>query len=144
MFLCLFDPGLISQFSMNLHEAELVSRASECQRNVSVCNEHSNQEELLKAVLVAGLYPNLIQVYVKSLSPAVFHQNRKSSSKAWMENTYIQLFIYLFIFFPKVKKGVVTKGGRFRPNCVSLRTFSGPVLLHRSSVNRFGHAPKCN
>uniref|UniRef100_A0A3Q3WUW3 RNA helicase n=1 Tax=Mola mola TaxID=94237 RepID=A0A3Q3WUW3_MOLML len=87
--------NLISQFSMNLHEAELVSRASECQRNVSVCNEHSNQEELLKAVLVAGLYPNLIQV----------------------------------------KKGVVTKGGRFRPNCVSLRTFSGPVLLHRSSVN---------
>uniref|UniRef100_A0A3Q3X9C8 RNA helicase n=1 Tax=Mola mola TaxID=94237 RepID=A0A3Q3X9C8_MOLML len=96
-----FINGLISQFSMNLHEAELVSRASECQRNVSVCNEHSNQEELLKAVLVAGLYPNLIQV----------------------------------------KKGVVTKGGRFRPNCVSLRTFSGPVLLHRSSVNRFGHFP---
>lgn len=35
-----------------------------------------------------------------------------------------------------MRKGVVTKG-RFRPNNVSLRTFSGPVLLHRSSVNRF-------
>lgn len=44
--------------------------------------------------------------------------------------------------FSQVKKGVVTKGGRFRPNHVSLRTFSGPVLLHRSSVNRFEQAPK--
>lgn len=38
---------------------------------------------------------------------------------------------------PQVKKGVVTKGGRFRPDRTSLRTSSGPVLLHRSSVNRF-------
>ncbi|XP_044076509.1 ATP-dependent RNA helicase DHX30 isoform X2 [Siniperca chuatsi] len=91
-----FINGLISQFSENLHEAELVSRASECQRHTSLYNEHSNQDELLKAVLLAGLYPNLIQV----------------------------------------KKGVVTKGGRFRPNSVTFRTFSGPVLLHRSSVNR--------
>ncbi|XP_069013571.1 ATP-dependent RNA helicase DHX30 [Embiotoca jacksoni] len=91
-----FINGLISQFSENLHEAGLVSRASECQRHTSFYNEHSNQDELLKAVLLAGLYPNLIQV----------------------------------------KKGVVTKGGRFRPNNMSLRTVSGPVLLHRSSVNR--------
>ena len=54
--------GLISQFSENLHEAQLVSRASECQRHMSLYNEHSNQDELLKAVLLAGLYPNLIQV----------------------------------------------------------------------------------
>ncbi|XP_071346753.1 ATP-dependent RNA helicase DHX30 [Trachinotus anak] len=91
-----FINGLISQFSENLHDAELVSRASECQRHTSLCNEHSNQDELLKAVLLAGLYPNLIQV----------------------------------------KKGGVTKGGRFRPNDVFFRTLSGPVLLHRSSVNR--------
>ncbi|XP_040000586.1 ATP-dependent RNA helicase DHX30 [Xiphias gladius] len=91
-----FINGLISQFSENLHEAEMVSRASECQRHTSLYNEHSNQDELLKAVLLAGLYPNLIQV----------------------------------------KKGVVTKGGRFRPNGVLFRTLSGPVLLHRSSVNR--------
>ncbi|MEQ2181599.1 hypothetical protein GOODEAATRI_013238, partial [Goodea atripinnis] len=39
----------------------------------------------------------------------------------------------------KVKKGVVTKGGRFRPNNITLRTVSGPVLLHRSSVNRLDH-----
>lgn len=42
---------------------------------------------------------------------------------------------------PQVKKGVVTKGGRFRPDRTSLRTSSGSVLLHRSSVNRFEHFP---
>lgn len=91
-----FINGLISQFSENLHDAGLVFHASDCQHHTSLYNEHSNQDELLKAVLLAGLYPNLIQV----------------------------------------KKGVITKGGRFRPNSISLRTLSGPVLLHRSSVNR--------
>lgn len=62
-FCATFYPGLISQFSSNLHEAELVPHANECQRDTSLCNEHSNQEELLKAVLLAGLYPNLIQVH---------------------------------------------------------------------------------
>ncbi|CAJ1072389.1 ATP-dependent RNA helicase DHX30 isoform X1 [Xyrichtys novacula] len=90
-----FINGLISQFSDNLHEAELVPRAQECQHQSSRYNRHSDEDELLKAVLLAGLYPNLIQV----------------------------------------KKGVVTKG-RFRPHNISLRTASGPVLLHRSSVNR--------
>ncbi|XP_075953803.1 ATP-dependent RNA helicase DHX30 [Anarhichas minor] len=91
-----FINGLISQFSDNLNEAELVTRASECQRSNSLYNEHSNQDELLKAVLLAGLYPNLIQV----------------------------------------KKGLVTKGGRFRPNSMCFRTHNGPVVLHRASVNR--------
>ncbi|XP_061588365.1 ATP-dependent RNA helicase DHX30 [Cololabis saira] len=90
-----FINGLISQFSENLHEAGLVSRSSDCQHRASLYNRHSNETELLKAVLMAGLYPNLIQV----------------------------------------KKGVVNKG-RFRPNSLAFRTFSGPVLLHRSSVNR--------
>uniref|UniRef100_A0AAV2JSC8 RNA helicase n=1 Tax=Knipowitschia caucasica TaxID=637954 RepID=A0AAV2JSC8_KNICA len=88
--------GLISQFSDNLTEAKLVSRSTECQRQSSVYNEHSGEDELLKAVLLAGLYPNLIQV----------------------------------------KKGLVTKGGRFRPNTLAFRTTTGPVLLHRSTVNR--------
>ncbi|XP_033838522.1 ATP-dependent RNA helicase DHX30 [Periophthalmus magnuspinnatus] len=88
--------GLISQFSENLFEAELVSRSSECQRQSSIYNEHSTDNELLKAVLLAGLYPNLIQV----------------------------------------KRGFVTKGGRFRPNTLSFRTKTGPVILHRSTVNR--------
>uniref|UniRef100_A0A672YSV5 DEAH (Asp-Glu-Ala-His) box helicase 30 n=1 Tax=Sphaeramia orbicularis TaxID=375764 RepID=A0A672YSV5_9TELE len=91
-----FINGLISQFCENLHEAELVSRANDCQRQNSLNNEHSDQDELIKGVLLAGLYPNLIQV----------------------------------------KKGVVTKGGRFRPNSMSFRTHTGPVLLHRSTVNR--------
>ncbi|KAM4552301.1 ATP-dependent RNA helicase DHX30 [Odontesthes bonariensis] len=91
-----FINGLISQFCDNLQEAGLVSRASDCQRHTSLYNEHSNQDELLKAVLLAGLYPNLIQM----------------------------------------KKGVITKGGRFRPHSLSFRTLGGPVLLHRSSVNR--------
>lgn len=47
-------------------------------------------------------------------------------------------------FFVKVKKGIVTKGGRFRPNDVALRTHSGPVLLHSSSVNRFEQILKVN
>ncbi|XP_072219870.1 ATP-dependent RNA helicase DHX30 [Leuresthes tenuis] len=91
-----FINGLVSQFCENLQEAGLVSRASECQRHTSLYNEHSNQDELLKAVLLAGLYPNLIQM----------------------------------------KKGVITKDGRFRPQSLSFRTLGGPVLLHRSSVNR--------
>ncbi|XP_074544347.1 ATP-dependent RNA helicase DHX30 [Halichoeres trimaculatus] len=90
-----FINGLISQFSENLREAEVVPHASDCQHQYSMYNEHSKEDEMLKAVLLAGLYPNLIQV----------------------------------------KKGVVTKG-RFRPDSISFRTFSGPVLLHRSSVNR--------
>ncbi|KAJ0058715.1 hypothetical protein NL108_000403, partial [Boleophthalmus pectinirostris] len=93
--------GLISQFSENLFEAKLVSRASECQRQASVYNEHITEEELLKAVLLAGLYPNLIQV----------------------------------------KRGLVTKGGRFRPNTLAFRTRTGPVILHRSTVNRGKELP---
>lgn len=63
LFWCHAVAGLISQFSENLHDAELVSRASECQRHTSLYNEHSNQDELIKAVLLAGFYPNLIQVH---------------------------------------------------------------------------------
>ncbi|XP_035489610.1 ATP-dependent RNA helicase DHX30 [Scophthalmus maximus] len=91
-----FINGLMTQFSDNLREAELVLHASQCQHPTSLYNEHSKQDELLKAVLLAALYPNLVQV----------------------------------------KKGVVTKGGRFRPKGVAFRTLTGPVLLHRSSVNR--------
>lgn len=54
--------GLIQQFSENLVEAELVTHPAECLRTSSLLNQHSNQEELLKAVLLAGFYPNLIQV----------------------------------------------------------------------------------
>ncbi|KAM9789373.1 ATP-dependent RNA helicase DHX30 [Neosynchiropus ocellatus] len=91
-----FVNGLISQFSDNLCEAQMVPRARECQMHSGHYNQHSDQDELLKAVLLAGLYPNLI----------------------------------------KVKRGVVTKGGRFRPNGMSLYTQRGSVQLHRSSVNR--------
>ncbi|KAJ3595175.1 hypothetical protein NHX12_004479 [Muraenolepis orangiensis] len=91
-----FINGLISQFSDNLYQAQLVPRSSDCQQMSSLYNQQSHQDELVKAVLLAGLYPNLIQV----------------------------------------KKGVVTKGGRFRANGLAYRTQSGPVQLHRSSVNR--------
>lgn len=64
--------GLMSQFSENLLEAGLVSRASECQRPSSLYNEHSSQNELLKAVLLAGLYPNLIQVCVRLWHSSLF------------------------------------------------------------------------
>uniref|UniRef100_A0A8C7NLN2 RNA helicase n=1 Tax=Oncorhynchus mykiss TaxID=8022 RepID=A0A8C7NLN2_ONCMY len=95
-----FINGLTSQFSENLLEAGLVERSADCQRSSSLYNQHSHQDELVKAVLLAGLYPNLIQV----------------------------------------KRGAVTKG-RFRPNSLSFRTQSGPVLLHRSSVNRCEQFP---
>ncbi|KAM9844332.1 ATP-dependent RNA helicase DHX30 [Aulostomus maculatus] len=91
-----FIKGLMSQFSENMCDAGLVSQAKACHHHSSLYNEHSDQDELLKAVLLAGLYPNLIQV----------------------------------------RKGIVTKTGRFRPNQLALRTLSGPVLLHQTTVNR--------
>ncbi|XP_005171140.1 ATP-dependent RNA helicase DHX30 isoform X2 [Danio rerio] len=91
-----FIHGLMQQFSDNLCEAGLVDHSAECLRLSSPVNQQSKEEQLITAVLLAGLYPNLIQV----------------------------------------KKGVVTKSGRFRAENVSFRTESGPVLLHRSSVNR--------
>ncbi|XP_052465203.1 ATP-dependent RNA helicase DHX30 [Carassius gibelio] len=91
-----FIHGLMQQFSENLCEAGLLEASAEALRLSSRLNLHSHQEQLVKAVLSAGLYPHLIQV----------------------------------------KRGTVTKGGRFRPESVSYRTESGPVLLHRSSVNR--------
>ncbi|XP_062386384.1 ATP-dependent RNA helicase DHX30 [Sardina pilchardus] len=90
-----FIQGLARQFSENLFEAELVSNPNDCLRNSSTYNQFSHEDELLKAVLMAGLYPNLIQV----------------------------------------KRGVVNKG-RFRPDGISFRTQTGPVVLHRSTINR--------
>uniref|UniRef100_A0A673I985 Helicase ATP-binding domain-containing protein n=1 Tax=Sinocyclocheilus rhinocerous TaxID=307959 RepID=A0A673I985_9TELE len=91
-----FIHGLMQQFGENLCEAGLLDASAECLRLSSGLNQHSQQEQLVKAVLIAGLYPHLIQV----------------------------------------KRGTVTKGGRYRPENLSYRTESGPVLLHRSSANR--------
>uniref|UniRef100_A0A8C1M7Q3 RNA helicase n=1 Tax=Cyprinus carpio TaxID=7962 RepID=A0A8C1M7Q3_CYPCA len=91
-----FIHGLMQQFSENLCEAGLLEGSAEGLRLSSRLNLHSHQEQLVKAMLIAGLYPHLIQV----------------------------------------KRGTVTKSGRFRPENLSYRTESGPVLLHRSSVNR--------
>ncbi|XP_018925474.1 ATP-dependent RNA helicase DHX30-like [Cyprinus carpio] len=84
----------MQQFSENLCEAGLLEGSAEGLRLSSRLNLHSHQEQLVKAMLIAGLYPHLIQV----------------------------------------KRGTVTK--RFRPENLSYRTESSPVLLHRSSVNR--------
>ncbi|XP_074507554.1 ATP-dependent RNA helicase DHX30 [Sebastes fasciatus] len=73
-----FINGLISQFSENLREAQVVSRANECQHHTSLYNEHSNQDELLKAVLLAGLYPNLIQVKKGAVTKGRFRPNSMS------------------------------------------------------------------
>lgn len=59
---CLLPIGLVKQFSENLYEAFLVSSPSDCTMPSSVCNQYSEEEELVKGVLMAGLYPNLIQV----------------------------------------------------------------------------------
>ncbi|KAF4116977.1 hypothetical protein G5714_001530 [Onychostoma macrolepis] len=91
-----FIHGLMQQFGENLCEAGLVGGSADCLRLWSGLNQHSQEEQLVKAVLIAGLFPHLIQV----------------------------------------KRGTVTKSGRFRPESISYRTESGPVLLHRSSINR--------
>nr|XP_033787835.1 ATP-dependent RNA helicase DHX30 isoform X2 [Geotrypetes seraphini] len=57
-----FIRGLIAQFSSNIYEAFLVSDPSECMDASSQCNQYSEEEELVKGVLLAGLFPNLIQV----------------------------------------------------------------------------------
>lgn len=56
------SPGLIKQFSENIYEAFLVGKPSDCTLASAQCNEYSEEEELVKGVLMAGLYPNLIQV----------------------------------------------------------------------------------
>ncbi|KAK1332731.1 hypothetical protein QTO34_007414 [Cnephaeus nilssonii] len=56
------SPGLIKQFSENIYEAFLVGKPSDCTLASAQCNEFSEEEELVKGVLMAGLYPNLIQV----------------------------------------------------------------------------------
>ncbi|XP_039609759.1 ATP-dependent RNA helicase DHX30 [Polypterus senegalus] len=91
-----FIQGLIQQFSENAYDAFLVSEPSHCTHPFSRCNQFSKVDELVKGVLLAGLYPNIIQV----------------------------------------KRGKVTKQGKFKPNSLMFRTRSGPVLLHRSTVNR--------
>ncbi|XP_029444042.1 ATP-dependent RNA helicase DHX30 isoform X2 [Rhinatrema bivittatum] len=96
-----FIQGLIAQFSANTYEAFLVSDPSECTQAYSQCNQYSDEEELVKGVLLAGLYPNLIQV----------------------------------------KRGKVTKQGKFKANSVVYRTKTGPILLHRSSINREAQRP---
>ncbi|XP_063076053.1 ATP-dependent RNA helicase DHX30 [Engraulis encrasicolus] len=90
-----FIQGLARQFGENLREACLVPSENECLRPGSSYNQFSDEEELLKAVLMAGLYPNLI----------------------------------------KVNRGVVQKG-RFRPNGLAYRTQTGPVIMHRATINR--------
>lgn len=63
----LLPAGLVKQFSENLYEAFLVSSPSDCTMPSSVCNQYSEEEELVKGVLMAGLYPNLIQVLPPTL-----------------------------------------------------------------------------
>uniref|UniRef100_UPI00398F0B32 ATP-dependent RNA helicase DHX30 n=1 Tax=Pristiophorus japonicus TaxID=55135 RepID=UPI00398F0B32 len=57
-----FIHGLSLQFSENVYNAFLVSNPSDCTRSYSLCNQYSGEEELIKGVLMAGLYPNLIQL----------------------------------------------------------------------------------
>ncbi|XP_069501946.1 ATP-dependent RNA helicase DHX30 isoform X2 [Ambystoma mexicanum] len=91
-----FIQGLVTQFSSNLYEAFLVSNSSECTQPFAQCNQYSEEEELVKGILLAGLYPNLIQV----------------------------------------RQGRITRQGKFKPNSLAYRTKTGPVLMHKSTINR--------
>ncbi|KAM4028278.1 ATP-dependent RNA helicase DHX30 [Anomaloglossus baeobatrachus] len=90
-----FIQGLITQFSSNVEDASLVDLANDCMNRHALCNQLSDEDELVKGVLLAGLYPKLIQV----------------------------------------RRGYVIRG-KFRPNSLVYKTKSGPVLLHKSTVNR--------
>ncbi|XP_048384755.1 ATP-dependent RNA helicase DHX30 isoform X2 [Stegostoma tigrinum] len=71
-----FIHGLILQFSENVYNAFLVSNPSDCTRSYSLCNQYSGEEELIKGVLLAGLYPNLIQLrYGKVTKEGKFKPN---------------------------------------------------------------------
>ncbi|CAN9503526.1 unnamed protein product [Ophioblennius macclurei] len=70
-----FINGLISQFSDNLCEAELLPAGSDAQSRSSIQNQFSDEDELLKAVLLAGLYPNLIQVKKGAVTKGRFRPN---------------------------------------------------------------------
>ncbi|XP_041423235.1 ATP-dependent RNA helicase DHX30 isoform X2 [Xenopus laevis] len=70
-----FIQGLVAQFSSNVFDAFLVSDASECRDRDSMCNQFSHEKELLKAVLLAGLYPNLVHVKRGFVSKGKFKPN---------------------------------------------------------------------
>ncbi|XP_068091400.1 ATP-dependent RNA helicase DHX30 [Hyperolius riggenbachi] len=57
-----FIQGLVLQFASNVEEADLVASSNDCVKEDALCNQLSSQDELVKGVLLAGLYPNLIQV----------------------------------------------------------------------------------
>ncbi|XP_053324031.1 ATP-dependent RNA helicase DHX30 [Spea bombifrons] len=57
-----FIQGLVKQFASNVYEASLVPEPSACAHRQSLYNQFSHEDELVKGVLLAGLYPNLIQV----------------------------------------------------------------------------------
>lgn len=38
----------------------------------------------------------------------------------------------------QVRQGKVTRQGKFKPNSVTYRTKSGNILLHKSTINRWG------
>lgn len=101
--------GLISQFSENLHEAQLVSRAIECQRSSSLVNQHSEQEQLLKAVLLAGLYPNLIQVRANSKALVHHHHIRERDFKKIEQSN--RLFVRICTHLKKKKKANAKAAG---------------------------------
>ncbi len=63
----------MQQFGENLCEAGLVGGSADCLRLWSGLNRHSQQEQLVKAVLIAGLYPHLIQVRHTLLQHACVH-----------------------------------------------------------------------
>ncbi|CAH2281726.1 ATP-dependent RNA helicase DHX30 isoform X2 [Pelobates cultripes] len=67
--------GLVKQFSSNIYEARLVPEQSSCIRRSSQYNQFSSEDELVKSVLLAGLYPNFIQVRRGHVAKGKFKPN---------------------------------------------------------------------
>ncbi|KAM8967200.1 ATP-dependent RNA helicase DHX30 [Pelodytes ibericus] len=70
-----FIQGLVKQFSSNVFEASLVPEQNVCTQSSSLYNQFSAEDELVKSVLLAGLYPNLIQVQRGHVAKGKFKPN---------------------------------------------------------------------
>lgn len=107
----------------------MVGKPSDCTLASAQCNEYSEEEELVKGVLMAGLYPNLIQVL-----PRGGGTRPQSLFPPWL----LAQPTHLFPSSLQVRQGKVTRQGKFKPNSVTYRTKSGNILLHKSTINRWG------
>lgn len=107
-----------------------MGKPSDCTLASAQCNEYSEEEELVKGVLMAGLYPNLIQVLLRAGAVTGPQSPFPSPAPCSAHSSFPSSL--------QVRQGKVTRQGKFKPNSVTYRTKSGNILLHKSTINRLG------